>query len=403
MCPKTQHAHLCAAPCAATPVCLSSPQAPVIPGAHTARLFPVLAAKDGSFTDFPPQLAANADEALVHTYASFKEEPAIALSAAANTRRDDAWTLCLPVPAPSIPNPTLRSVTYLIKYGTTADDGNATLQTDVLLTTAALPADIVSARQHLGVYRSGAPGAVGPRIVDQAAARCLATALAIKCNAGGEQWSHFVDTQHVAADVRVRDGAQLYVVFNVDESSTFRTARSLSVEVSATWQKEEVELKARAEEARKAKEAADKEAKELAEKKAREAEEKKAREEEAAWRNDERQARKAEAEARAEDKLARKEERKFREEERKLREEERKFREEERKFREEEHKFREEERKFREEERKFREEERKAWVVVAAKPSVEAAPAVADDHIQNTIKETMEKLNMQPCPRDTVL
>ncbi|KAF7333155.1 hypothetical protein MVEN_02381200 [Mycena venus] len=364
MCHQTQHAHLtCAAPCAATPVCQSSSPAPVLHGVQTARVFPVVAAKDGSFTEFPSQLTADADEALLHTYASFKEEPAIALSTAANTRRDDAWTLCLPVPAPTIINPTLRSVNYLIKYATTADAGNATLQTDVLLTTAALPKDIVSARQPLGVYRPGAPGAVGPRMVDHAAALCLATALAIKANAGGEQWSDFVDAQHVAPDVRVRGGAQLYVVLNVDEHSTFRTARSLSIEVSATWQKEEVELKARAEEARKAKEAADKEAQELAEKKAREAEEKKAREEEAAWRVADRQARQAEAEARAEDKKAR-----------------------------------EEERKFREEMRIHMEAERKSWVVVT-KPSVEAAPAVADDHIQNHIKETMAKLSMQPCPQ----
>ncbi|KAJ7714838.1 hypothetical protein B0H14DRAFT_3634422 [Mycena olivaceomarginata] len=364
MCHQTQHAHLmCAAPCTATPVCPSSPQAPVLHGVQTARVFPVVDAKDGSFTDFPPQLTADADEALVHTYASFKEEPAIALSTAANTRRDDTWTLCLPVPAPAIINPTLRSVNYLIKYATTADAGNATLQTDILITTAALPKDIVSARQSLGVYRPSAPGAVGPRMVDHAAALCLATALAIKANAGGEQWSEFVDAQHVAPDVRVRGGAQLYVVLNVDEHSTFRTARSLSIEVSATWQKEEVELKARAEEARKAKEAADKEAQELAEKKAREAEEKKAREEEAAWRVADHQARQAEAEARAEDKKAR-----------------------------------EEERKFREEMRIHMEAERKSWVMVA-KPSVESAPAVADDNIQNHIKETMAKLNMQPCPQ----
>ncbi|KAJ7819088.1 hypothetical protein B0H14DRAFT_2837625 [Mycena olivaceomarginata] len=366
MCHQTQHAHLmCAAPCAATP---SSPQAPVLHGVQTARVFPVVAAKDGAFTDFPPQLTADDDEALVHTYASFKEEPAIALSG--NTRRDNAWTLCLPVPAPAISNPTLRSVSYLIKYATTADAGNAALQTDVLLTTAALPKDIVSARQPLGVYRPGAPGAVGPRMVDHAAARCLATALAVKANAGGEQWSDFVDAQHVAPDVRVRGGAQLYVVLNVDEHSTFRTARSLSIEVSATWQKEEVELKARAEEARKAKEAADKEAQELAEKKAKEAEEKKAREEEAAWRVADRQARQAEAEARAEDKKAR-----------------------------------EEERKFREEMRIHMAAECKSWEMVAkpsvapAKPSVESAPAVADDHIQNHIKETMEKLSIQPCPQ----
>ncbi|KAF8135338.1 hypothetical protein K438DRAFT_1882693 [Mycena galopus ATCC 62051] len=44
------------------------------------------------------------------------------------------------------------------------------------------------------------------------------------------------------------------------------------------------------------------------------------------------------------------------------------------------------------------EEERKSWVMVA-KPSVGSAPAVADENIQSHIKETMEKLKMQPCPQ----
>ncbi|KAF8217324.1 hypothetical protein K438DRAFT_1798613, partial [Mycena galopus ATCC 62051] len=45
------------------------------------------------------------------------------------------------------------------------------------------------------------------------------------------------------------------------------------------------------------------------------------------------------------------------------------------------------------------EEERKSWVMVPAKPSVESAPAVANENLQNHIKETMEKLNIQPCPQ----
>jgi len=366
MCPKTQQFALaqCAGHCAATPVCLAASPAPaVVPAGQTlARSFSVLAAADGSFTDYPPQFTADADEALVHTYASFQEQPAIALSA--NSRRDDAWTLCVAVPTPAIPNPTLLSVNYLIKYATTADEGNATLQTDIVLTTAALPKDVVSARAALDVYR---PSAGQPRIVDQAAALCLANTLAIKCNGGGEEWSHYVDTQYVTPNVRVRDSAaQVYVVLNVDEHSTFRTARSLSVEVSATWQKEEVEIKARAEEARKAKEAAEKEAQELAEKKAREAEEKAARDEERVWREEERQARKDEAKERADAKQARDEERKWRDDFRIQWEEERKA--------------------------------RAASTAQAAKPTVAAAPAVADDNIQNSIKATMARLNMDPCP-----
>ncbi|KAF7351289.1 hypothetical protein MSAN_01560400 [Mycena sanguinolenta] len=365
-CQKTHQAQfIAAAPiamgaCAATPVLTSTTQVPIGGGQTVSRSFPVLAAKDGSFVDYPPPYTAGADEALVHTYGSFHEEPPVALL---NTRRDDNWTLCVPVAVPPIPNPTLLAVNYLIKYATTAGAGNATIQTDILLTTATLPAEIVSARVPLAVYRAS-PAA--PRMVDQDAAVCLATSLAVKFNGNSEEWSHYVDNQHVAPNVRVRDSAtHLYLVFNVEEHSTLCTARSLSVEVSATWQKEEVELKARAEAARKAKEAADKEAQLLAEKKAREAEEKQAREEERLWRDEERQARKAEAKERDDAKQARAED------------------------------------------QKWRDEMRGQWADMRkaleaaktpAKPSVAAAPDVADDNIQNYIKETMAKLNMEPCP-----
>ncbi|KAJ6487851.1 hypothetical protein C8R45DRAFT_1074372 [Mycena sanguinolenta] len=374
MCQKTHQAQfITAAPftmaqcaCAATPILMSATQIPVGGGQTISRSFPVLAAKEGSFVDYPPAYTADVDEALVHTYGSFHEEPAVALL---NTRRDDNWTLCVPVTVPTIRNPTLLSVNYMIKYATTADASNATIQTDVILTTSALPAEVVSARTPLAVYRaSSGHASSAPRMVDQGAAVCLATALAVKSNGGGEEWSHYLDTQHVTPNVRVRDSAtQLYVVFNVEEHSTLRTARSLSVEVSATWQKEEVEIKARAEADRKAKEAADKEAQLLAEKKAREAEEKQAREEERAWREEERQARKAEAKEREDAKQAR-----------------------------------EADQKWKEEMRVQWAEMRKVIETMETKPatptvSVAAAPAVADDHIQTAIKETMAKFNMKPC------
>ncbi|KAJ6487849.1 hypothetical protein C8R45DRAFT_930074 [Mycena sanguinolenta] len=364
MCQKTHQAQCIATPFAvsqcATPVLMSATHVPIGGGQTVSRSFPVLAAKDGSFVDYPPAYTANADEALVHTYGSFHEEPAVALL---NTRRDDNWTLCVPVTVPAIRNPTLLSVNYLIKYTTTANAGNATIQTDVILTTAALPAEVVSARAPLAVYRASSSA---PRMVDQDAAVCLATALAVKFNGSCEEWNHYVDTQHVTPNVRVRDSAaRLYVVLNVEEHSTLRTARSLSVEVSATWQKEEVEIKARAEADRQAKEAADKEAQLLAEKKAREAEEKQARDEERAWREEERQARKAEAKEREDAKQARAED------------------------------------------QKWKDEMRGQWADMRkaleaakapAKPTAAAAPAVADDDIQKTIKETMAKLNMEPCP-----
>lgn len=337
------------------------PAPAVVPGGQTlACSFPVAAANGkGTFTTYPPEYTEDADDALLHTYASFREEPVSALSA----NRDGTWTLCVPVPLPSAPNPTLLSLDYLVKYATTGDEGNATVQTDVLLTTTSLPGGVTTASTVLGVYRASTGYA--PRVVDQDAARCLATTLGVKCNGGGEQWSHFVDAQHVGPNVRVRGAAQLYVLFNVAEYPTALTARSLSVEVSATWQKEEVELKAKAEEERKAKEAADKLAQEVAERKAREAEEKQAREEERQARNEARQARQQEAEERAEAKKAREEARQWMEEERRARAEDR---------------------------------EARAQAAVPAKPSVEAAPGVADDQLQELIKETMAKHGMEPCP-----
>jgi hypothetical protein len=331
-----------------------------------------LAAANGSFTDFPPQHAPNADEALVHTYASFLEEPASALSP--STPRGDAWTACIPVDLPKISSPTLLSVNYIIRYATTAEAGNSIIQTDVVLTTASLPAEVMSGSAALDVYR---PSAGIPRIVDQAAAVCLANTVAVKANAGGLQWSHYVDTQHVMPNVRVHKRAQLYVVFNVEEQSTCQTVRSLSVEVSATWQKKEVEIKALAEEKRKAEEAAQKAAKELEEKRMREADEQKARDEARQWMTAETRAREEEERAA---KTARKEEQKAR-----TAEEE----------------WRKAERLHWEEEHQSREANTAAVVAAVAKianhRSKEAAPAVADAHLQKSIVETMEKLGLQAC------
>ncbi|KAJ6592828.1 hypothetical protein B0H19DRAFT_1245644 [Mycena capillaripes] len=384
MCPSTQQTHCAAgAPVAfghCAPYVLPAPHAPaVVPGWQTARAFPALAAGKGPFTDYPPQHATHADEALVHTYASFRE--AVALPA--NTRGDDSWTLCIPVPVPKMRNPTLLAVDYLIQYATTADYGNATVQTDVVLTAAALPMGVVSAGTGLAVYR---PSMGTPRMVDQDSALPLANTLAVKCNTGGEQWSHYVDTQHVASNVRIREAAQLYVVFNVEERSTFRTARSLSVEVSATWQKEEVELKVLAEEERKAKEAAEKEAKEAAEKKAKEADEQKARDEARAWMEGERRARQEEERERSVAKAAREEEKQARKEAQE---------------------WRQEERVHWVEEREAREANAAAMAAAIAEvanlsvnvhQSIDAAPAIADQKTQKSIEKTMERLGLEACP-----
>lgn len=257
----------------------------IVPGTQTvSRAFPILEANGtGPFTSYPPTPAVGTDDELLHTYESFNEEPILALYA--NT---DTWTLCLPVPHPSPEhdNPTLLSLTYLLKYATKGDDGNSTVQTDILLTSTELSPGIISGGPSLSVYRPGK--AYAPRMVDQAAAKCLATALAVKCNGGGDQWSHFLDVQHISPKVRIGSEVQLYLMFHVAEYPTARMMRSLSIEVSATWQKEAVEINAREDAERKAEEEQQLRDLEAAKKEEREKEEQVARNEEREWRNEER-------------------------------------------------------------------------------------------------------------------
>jgi len=96
----------------------------------------------------------------------------------------DTWSLCLSVPIPTdLINPTLRSLVYIIKYATTHDNGNSTVQTDVALTTTSSPTGInLGSPTTKSVYHSG-PG-YGPRIIDRNLALCLSTAPAVKCNGG---------------------------------------------------------------------------------------------------------------------------------------------------------------------------------------------------------------------------
>jgi len=288
-----------------------------LPGGQiSARTFPVIAATHGPFTSYPTKHDEEDDEQLLHTYASFHEEPVAALCA--NKRHNTSWTLCIPVPVPKIKNPTFLALHYMIKYATTCDDGNSTIQTDTILTTETLPGGVVTRNRDLGIYYKGDSETrntgFAPRIVDHEEALCLSTTLAIKSNGGGEQWSHYIDNQHITPNVRVIDDCRLYVVFHVNEYPTTQTIRSLSVKVSATWQKEEVEQKAIADTKRKAKEEDDIQAKVKAETKAREAEERNAREEERQARVEEHQARVEERQAREEEHHARQEEKRAREE-----------------------------------------------------------------------------------------
>ncbi|KIJ40828.1 hypothetical protein M422DRAFT_256270 [Sphaerobolus stellatus SS14] len=351
---------------ASTPYFPGASQSPVIVpcGQASARTFPAIVAGNGPFTSYPPEHGRqDEDERLLYTYASFHEEPVAALCS-----HNDTWNLRIAVPIPSINNPTLLALRYLIKYATTGDDGSSTIQTDTILTVKTLPEGVVTANTDIDVYKNKTGYA--PRMVDHDTALCLSTTLAIKGNGGGEQWSHYVDNQHITPNVRVYDGSHLYLVFHVCEYPTAEMARSLSVEVSATWQKEEVEKKAKAEAERKAKEEAEQKAKEEAERKAREAEERQAREEERA----ERQEAKA---ARDEERIERQKAETAREEIRVAIQEAK---------------------AAREEEKRAREAAKAPPAPPAPVKDVAAAPAVADDAMQTHIAETIKKLGLEPCP-----
>jgi hypothetical protein len=265
------------------------------------------------------------------------------------------WSLCVSVPVPSnIINPTLTSLVYVIKYATTHDNGNSTVQSDIVLTATKCPEGITFKSTDLGIYRNGS--AYGPKMVKDESVLLLSTAPGVKCNGGNAQWSHYIDHCHLIPNVRIVDSSFLYLTFHVNEYPTTQTSRSLAIEVSASWAEDLEARKAKEEAERKAKEEADRKAREEAERKAREEAERKAREE---------AERKAKEEA----------ERKAKEEaERKAREEA--------------------ERKAKEEaEQKAREAEEERKRKEAAKP----VGSVADQETQDTIKEAARRFGAE-CP-----
>jgi hypothetical protein len=230
------------------------PQSPTAGAQAHARAFPVIAAANGQFTSYSPQHHKGSDEELLYTYASFLEEPVAALSV--NRLRDDTWAICNPVPIPNINRPTLLALNYMIKYATACDSGDATIQTDTILTSK-LPGGVVTEDSDLDIYhqdgtiaKNDSETGFAPLMIDHQQALCLSTTLAMKSSGSSGQWSHYLD---ITPNVRVTSKeSHLYVVFHVNEYPTALTVRSLSVKVSATWQKKEVELKAIAEAERKA-------------------------------------------------------------------------------------------------------------------------------------------------------
>jgi hypothetical protein len=166
------------------------------------------------------------------TYAWHREDSVQSLA-----QNDHASWLCsvhIPIPSDLI-NPTLTSLIYVIKYATKNDNGNSTVQTDIVLTTKASdrPAGIIFNPADLEIYREGS--AYGPRMIDDDLALRLSMVPAVKCNSGNNQWSHYIDHRHLIPNVSITQPSRLYLNFHVYEYPTLQTSRSLFIEVSASW------------------------------------------------------------------------------------------------------------------------------------------------------------------------
>ena len=202
----------------------------------------------------------------------------------------------------------------MLSYGTAHASGSATLQIDVLLVTRALRVGVAlpgtdSALDACYWSDDAHPIAGGPRMVRHEAALRLASTLGIASGDADGEWVRYIENTRVAPNVRVGAGAFVYLLLHVNEYPTPQILRSLDVRVSATWQRKEVELEARAEEERKAKKEKAEQAKEAEAKRAREEEERRERAEAKAAREEERAARMEERQERALAQKARDEER----------------------------------------------------------------------------------------------
>ena len=147
--------------------------------------------------DFPFPLPSRTTTASYHN----DPLPGISKTPSAFLHHGASWKLTLPIPVPTdILKPTLASLRYMIKYGTRFDDGNSTIQSDVVLSLKNLPGGVSKLGGDedglVSVYRPVDSG-YAPRIVDDESSTALVTVSAVKCNGGSEQWSHFVDGQEI--------------------------------------------------------------------------------------------------------------------------------------------------------------------------------------------------------------
>jgi len=116
-------------------------------------------------------------------------------------------------------NPALKSLVYTIKYASTFDNGDSTVQADVFLTQTSCAEGITKEPTKLDVY-CGATTGYRPMIIDEEIALLISSVPAIKRNGGTAQWSHYIDHHRLTPNIRVTHPSKLYFAFHAREYAT---------------------------------------------------------------------------------------------------------------------------------------------------------------------------------------
>lgn len=178
---------------------------------------------------------------------------------ATSAKGTNSWALCVPVPIPlGLANATLESLVYTIRYAS-LNAGSATVQTDVVLSHGAKIAEgIMTDYTKLALYahhgidhdeKNGRGKGYGPPMLNEALGLMLASVPAFKNAGAAGAWSHYLDHQKIFPNVKIGDDlsyaahaqgghhetCHVYLFFHVYEYPGAEALRSISVDVSATW------------------------------------------------------------------------------------------------------------------------------------------------------------------------
>lgn len=213
-----------------------------------------------------PELTPHANHGAVaifngHAHGNGIAHPAKAPTAPApiEQKQINSWTLCLPIPVPlGLANATLESLVYTIRYAS-LNAGSASVQTDIVLSHGTkITEGIVTDYSKLALYAhhggvDGKASGYGPPMLNEALGLALASVPAFKNAGGAGDWSHYLDHQKVYPNVRIgedlsyaahaqahtlgahHDAVHVYLFFHVYEYPGEDALRSISVDVSATW------------------------------------------------------------------------------------------------------------------------------------------------------------------------